>query len=260
MRLDSFGNLGKNKAIWVGHGSTHCLSVNNLEFSDMSIKSTMLAGAAALALSASAASAAPLEIVGGTSGTIPEAGQTNEILASGLFFGGGTSLDGFFGSTITGNASSYTYEFLGFEAGFHNIFSVAGTTVFDTEDYAPANQAVGTPLETFASAVLDFAFRTFGSIPGDDEVTDDQNNPNTADNANYFASFGNGTDRQGSILYLFFDDAGNQDDDNHDDMAVRITAAAGAVAPIPVPAPLGLLVASLMGLGVLSFRRRKSTV
>ena len=57
----------------------------------------------------------------------------------------------------------------------------------------------------------------------------------------------------GNSVVLWLDDA-REVDDNHDDMAIRITAT-----PIPLPASVLMLFAALGGLGVLS-RKRSATV
>lgn len=204
---------------------------------------------AAPMLMAAPAEASKLNIVGGDLGSIPS-GMSNDILGP---LGLPNPLQGYFGATITGSADSYKYEFLGFEASAQNAFQVDGVTPagFSTEDYA-SNLETGLPLATFMSSSLDFSFLTSVTPL---VVGDDSNNANVGglDLPNYFSSF-LGSDTMGKVLYLFLDDAGNEDDDNHDDLAIRITA----VNAIPVPAPLGLLLASLAGLGVLSTRRRKA--
>ncbi len=63
-------------------------------------------------------------------------------------------------------------------------------------------------------------------------------------------------DRSGSIVDIFVND-GNVDD-NHDDMAIRISAKA-VVMPVPLPAALPIAIAAFAGFGFAGWRHRRPT-
>jgi hypothetical protein len=214
--------------------------------------------AGATALTGASAEAAYFTLVDPTPGVIPDAQQTNEVV-SGL--GLGASLAGYFGAQISlVGTSPILVEFLGYEAGYRNTFTLDGGS-FSTEidDGTPSDnkEIFSTPPSFYTgplSGLIPFVFATGGG--GTPASAVNGSNPTDASDGptgvNFFASFvGTPTATSGRSLMLFFDDNGGNNDDNHDDMVVRLS-----VAPVPVPASLPLLLGALSGLTFLSRRKR----
>lgn len=228
-------------------------------------KSFFLAGALIVALS-TAASAATFSVIGGSAGNIPEAGQTNEVLLN-VF--GTSSAAGYFGSQVSLDMDAdIEVAFFGYEAGFFNTFEITGTggtetfssTAGVTKKYA---QNAATPISTATisatAGLLNFRFTSNGIVNGS-PVADAVNgsNPDNIPNgaSNFFTSFARGD--KGTV-FLFFDDTGAGDDDNHDDFVVRLSVNAGGDQdPSPVPLPAGGILL-LGGLGALAVTRRRKT-
>jgi hypothetical protein len=215
-----------------------------------SIRSTLAAGAVAVVAMTGAASATGLSIIGGAAGFIPGGAVVNDALAP---LGLGNPLGGFYGAQIDlKGPAKVTFTLLGWEAGFENAFNGPGGS-FSTEGNAghPSN------LEFDAGGIADFmANLGAGLIPfsflSPLGVAANGANPlNVPGAVNFFASFGDDTTTMGNSLYLFLDDLGGGDDDNHDDLVVRVD-----VTPVPLPAGIWLFGAALGGLGLLGRKRR----
>ncbi len=159
----------------------------------LKVLAAVAATAGLFVLSDLPAKASTLKLVGGTAGTIPDAGETNDVLV-GLGFG--NSIAGFFGSTISLIGSSPVLaEFLGYEAGYKNRFSFAGGSFYtETDDPTPGNnrEIFATPpsyTTSSLSGLLAFLFSTTGGTPG--SVSNGANPDDPGDGptgVNFFAS------------------------------------------------------------------------
>ncbi|MEO9518185.1 hypothetical protein [Shimia sp.] len=233
------------------------------------MKRILTTASAALLALGTAASASTFSLVGETAGIIPGAGATNEVLTETFNLGGAA---GYFGAQVELDAASdIEVAFFGYEAGFTNSFSFGGVTTTtevptlalpglelglngDSQSEFAADEA--SPLSSYTASgigagLLDFSFLTSGSAGG---VVNGFNPDNSLVDANFFVSFGRDSLRQS--IFLFFDDGGAENDDNHDDLVVRLTIGNGQTEPNPVPLPAtGLLLLGALG-GMRMMKRR----
>ena len=191
---------------------------------------------------------------GGSAGTISAADGNDGV--NPIY--GTDSRGGFYGADLSWTGAipaNVTVTFLGREAEFNNAFVWDGSTIFENDNFGDnVFSNAGFASQSFSNVLaglLPFLFST----PNGDAVNGSNGDNTDPEIPNFFLSFdNNATGTSGNSVVLWLDDA-RQVDDNHDDMAIRISVAT----PIPLPASVLMLFAALGGLGALS-RKRSATV
>jgi len=213
-------------------------------------------GALALTIAAFAAGAQAEIIVQGGNG-----GSTTFPLNSVLGDSSGGVAGGYGAELVNTGTTTLKFEFVGSEAGRPNTFYVNGAEVFSTE-----TSAIGDVFyATFTTEdLLDFSFATVpdpskaaywaGRSPtvengANPEYDTDAVAPFDMGSVTFFVGYG--SSKLGDGLYLAFDDQPyTSDDDNHDDLVIRVTE-------VPEPSTLALFGLGLAGFGFAAARRNK---
>jgi hypothetical protein len=201
-------------------------------------------------------------------GVIP-VGAPNEFIPD---LTAGPTIGGYYGGQlylIAGGPVNITVEWYGGEAGYNNQFLWGGPTSGDPNPFVhpggdttpsqggPAVDADFTALGV-SPGLLPFTFLVNGN-PGE-TVVNGSNPDNSGVAANFFVSFdltqvAAGGPTSGQSVWIFFDDGGAANDDNHDDMAIKLSITGGEFTAVPEPGSM-FLVGS--GLAAMWMRRRRS--
>lgn len=192
---------------------------------------------------------AGLMVDDGSGGSIPDAQRINDVFGD----SSGSASAGFGANLYYSGRTKVRFTYLGAEAGFENEFSVLGRTIFSNLGSDASSAGDFVEYSFSGSGALPFSFLSGGDrgtvangSNRDDSVL------GSAGGVNFFVA--TDTTEYGSGLFLGFDDTVDPaDDDDHDDLAIRVEQI-----QVPAPATLALFGAGLLGLGG-ALRRLTST-
>lgn len=199
-----------------------------------------LVGATAMAMAANA-SAQSVVITPGATMAIPVSNDFQaQLLGLGLTQVTTTGAN----LNLTGNAV-LTFTLLGSESGFNDSFNAGAVSFTETSPFTPwGSMLLGSSSFTAGTLAGDLLFSSLGGVNA------------TVGNDGFGIFLGPNTNLAGaSVFYIGYDDQITGQDDNHDDLIIRVN-----VSP-PVPEP-GTWAMMLLGFGAAGFaiRRRRAPV
>ena len=142
-----------------------------------------------------------------------------------------------------------TFEYLGFEAGYTNSFLFDGNQCFRTGSSVEGDTCGGAT----AGGAIDFEFwSNLKTADFDAAVWDNLNPPGS------ILSYSIGVIQEGTNQFvLLWDDSGAKEDDNHDDLGVRVTFR--PLEQVPEPTSIAIMLVGMAGLAGMRRRRRQAT-
>ena len=210
----------------------------------------------ALLLSVGGASAATLQVVGGSPFTLQSnfnpAGWSNPdgigVGTSITIFNSTNASSGGLEAVPSSGPVSLTFTYFGFEAAYTNdaegAFSFGGTPMFVNQT-TPLGTSVTMPYTLTSPGLIPFLFASTGYSPTAVATNGGPINPNVE------LGFVIDPDNS-SIAYAFFEDIAINGDQDFDDMVVKIQINA-----TPLPAALPLFAGGLGAMGLLGWRRKR---